>query len=86
MGVDDSDIPEVPNLKNSALRNMKQPPRQNGSSADLLANNSAPGTARSEQNSMMSSSTVRSPNEPVPVAVDKFKVSDCKVLMEKQLL
>ncbi|CAI2354285.1 unnamed protein product [Caenorhabditis sp. 36 PRJEB53466] len=79
MGVDDSDIPEVPNMKNAALRNMKQPPRQNGSSADLLANNSAPGTARSEQ-SAMSSSTVRSPNDqPVPVAVDKFKVDPIEV-------
>ncbi|EGT54056.1 hypothetical protein CAEBREN_25584 [Caenorhabditis brenneri] len=81
MGVDDSDIPDVPNMKNMALRNMKQPPRQNGSSADLLANNSQPGTARSEQmTSMMSSSTIRSPNEqPAPVAVDKFKVDPIEV-------
>uniref|UniRef100_A0A8R1HT53 Phosphoinositide phospholipase C n=1 Tax=Caenorhabditis japonica TaxID=281687 RepID=A0A8R1HT53_CAEJA len=81
MGVDDSDIPEVPNMKNAALRSMKQPPRQNGSSADLLANNSTPGTARSEQNTMMtSSSTVRSPNDqPAPVAVDKFKVDPIEV-------
>lgn len=80
MGVDDSDIPDVPNTKNMALRNMKQPPRQNGSSADLLSNNSQPGTARSEQNPMMTSSTIRSPNEqPAPVAVDKFKVDPIEV-------
>ncbi|EFP00361.1 CRE-EGL-8 protein [Caenorhabditis remanei] len=81
MGVDDSDIPDVPNTKNTALRNMKQPPRQNGSSADLLSNNSQPGTARSDQiNSMMTSVSIRSPNEqPAPVAVDKFKVDPIEV-------
>lgn len=76
MGVDDSDIPDVPNTRNMALRHVKQPPRQNGSSADLLANNGQTGSARGDQTSSMASSTIRSPNEqPQPVAVDKFKVS-----------
>ncbi|CTQ86724.1 Phosphoinositide phospholipase C [Caenorhabditis elegans] len=80
MGVDDSDIPDVPNTRNMALRHVKQPPRQNGSSADLLANNGQTGSARGDQTSSMASSTIRSPNEqPQPVAVDKFKVDPIEV-------
>ncbi|PIC25219.1 hypothetical protein B9Z55_018238 [Caenorhabditis nigoni] len=80
MGVDDSDIPDVPNTKNMALRNMKQPPRQNGSSADLLSNNTQPGSARSETTPTLGTSAIRSPNEqPAPVAVDKFKVDPIEV-------
>ncbi|CAB3397663.1 unnamed protein product [Caenorhabditis bovis] len=80
MGVDDSDIVEVPSARNTAMKNVKQPPRQNGSSADLLANNSAPGTARSEQSTSMTTSTSRTAVEPAaPVAVDKFKVDPIEV-------
>ncbi|CAI5451191.1 unnamed protein product [Caenorhabditis angaria] len=80
MGVDDSDIAaDVPASK-STVKSIKQPPKQNGSSADLLANNSAPGTARSEQNSTQATSTSKANTEqPQPVAVDKFKVDPIEV-------
>ncbi|CAD6193233.1 unnamed protein product [Caenorhabditis auriculariae] len=76
MGVDDSDIVEVPsaNMKTTAARSIKPAPGQNGSSADLLSNSSVPPSARSEPNVPTSSARLNTDPIGATASVDKFKV------------
>uniref|UniRef100_A0A0K0CT27 Phosphoinositide phospholipase C n=1 Tax=Angiostrongylus cantonensis TaxID=6313 RepID=A0A0K0CT27_ANGCA len=77
MGVDDSDIVEVPTGKSlSAKTKMLQ--KTNGSTANLLMEKENPPSARSE-GCGATSGTSKANNEALPAAVDKFKVDPIDV-------
>ncbi|WKY09935.1 hypothetical protein Q1695_002358 [Nippostrongylus brasiliensis] len=78
MGVDDSDIVEVPTGKSAANKG-KVLQKTNGSAANLLSEKENPPSSARSDGCVASSGTSKVNNEATPAPVDKFKVEPIDV-------
>lgn len=78
MGVDDSDIVEVPAGKTTATKG-KVLQKTNGSAANLLSEKENPPSSARSDCCTPASGTSKVNNEPAPASVDKFKVEPIDV-------